>query len=82
MKFFAKGSENCTLLETIFNRQFYDINIIKCPEAKEIATELSKTFDYIGECSSYPQKNSASYIIAHKGGPTGMDCGYNINLKK
>ena len=60
MEFFARGSENCTLLETIFNRQFYHLIIIKCPEAKEIAKELSKTFDYIGECSSYPQEHSAS----------------------
>ena len=63
MEFFTKGSENCTLLETIFNRQFYDLNVIKCPEAKDIAKELSESFEYIGECSSYPREHSE--VIDH-----------------
>ena len=58
MEFFKNGIDNCTLLETIFNRHFYDLNSNNCPEATDIATEISKQSNFIGECSSYPREHA------------------------
>ena len=57
-EFFAKGMETCSLLETIFRRRFYDLNVISCPSVETILKQLGHETFFVGKCSSFPREHS------------------------
>ena len=54
IKFFSKGIEKCKLLESIFNRKFYDIADYGCPKLIDVLIDPSK----LCKCDSYPEKHA------------------------